>query len=118
MSRFINVTVIVLIALCSKPLFAQKIFTLNPNESKKIANTAPWALNANCTVQVSNQAKSRIKVNVVKNTCTVNGKNLGQGQATSVTITNNTNISVSADAGTEINLVNMGSVELRAVCST
>ena len=60
----------------------------------------------------------KIKINVIKNNCTVNGKKYKTGQATSVTVNHNSNFSVSAESGTEINLINLGKEELQAVCST
>ncbi|MFA6302067.1 MAG: hypothetical protein WC627_02920 [Legionella sp.] len=114
MLRIINATVIVLFALYHAPVQAQKVFTLSPNESKMLSS--PWAVTATCTVQVAKHGK--IKVNVVKNNCSVNGKNLSSGQSTSLRVINNSNISVSAEAGTEINLINMGDESMQAVCST
>ncbi len=35
-----------------------------------------------------------------------------------ITIKNNSSISVSAESGTQINLINLGNQELQAVCST
>lgn len=95
-----------------------KTLSLNPNETKLLTNHSLWTLNATCNVQGMNQAKSKIKIIVLKNTGTINGKNLSTGQGTSVTVKNNSSISVSAEAGTQINLINLGSEALQAVCST
>lgn len=118
MNRFINLTVVVLIALYNVPAHAQRIFNLHPNQSKVLTNTAPWTLTATCHVQVLNHSKSKIKLNVMKHNCIVNGRNLGQGQGAYMTVGSDTNISVSADSGTEINLINMGTAELKANCSS
>ena len=118
MAKTLNLFIILLIGFFSSPVHAQKTLKLSPNQGKVLSNSSLWTLNANCTVQVSNQSKSKIKINVIKNNCTVNGKKYTKGQTTSVTITNNSNFSVSADAGTEINLINLGTAELQAVCST
>lgn len=115
MCKFINLSVFVLIALFNTKVHSDKTFTLNPSETKSL--TSPWALNATCTIQKSNKSKSKIRLSVVKNNCSVNGKTLRPGQATSVTIRQNTSISVSAEAGTQINLENKSNEELQAFCS-
>jgi TRAP-type C4-dicarboxylate transport system substrate-binding protein len=95
-----------------------KTLRLSPHEGKFLSNSSMFTLNATCTVQVSNQSNGKIKINVLKNNCTVNGRKYVSGQATSVTVRNNSSFSVSAEAGTEINLTNTGKEELEAVCST
>lgn len=118
MYRFINLTVFVLIALYTSTVHAQQTITLNPNENKVLTNNVPWTINATCTVQIHDQTKSKIKLNVLKNSGSVNGKNLAKGETTIMTVRNETSIEVSAEAGTEINLENKGAVELTANCST
>lgn len=95
-----------------------KTIKLNPNESKMLANNSLWTLNATCVVQSTNQNKSKIKINVIKNSGTVNGKKLSTGQGTLINVKNNSSVSVSAESGTQINLINLGSDELQAVCSS
>nr|WP_255666699.1 MULTISPECIES: hypothetical protein [unclassified Legionella] len=95
-----------------------KTIKLSPNESKMLANNTMWTLNATCVVQSTHPTKSKIKINVVKNSGTVNGKKLSTGQGTLIKVKNNSSLSVSAESGTQINLINLGSDELQAVCST
>ena len=102
--------------LMSSQVFAQKIMTLSPNETKSLTNNYLWTLNATCNIQ-GNQATSKILVSVLENKCRVNGKNIAKGQATSVTVRNNESISVSAEPGTTVNLVNLSSASVQAVCS-
>ena len=71
-----------------------------------------WTLNATCNIQ----GKSKILVSVVEKNCKVNGKHLKKGQATSVNIKNHESITVSAEPGTTVSLVNMGSDDVEAIC--
>ena len=98
--------------IMSSPVYAGKVIKLSPNESKSLTNHALWTLNATCNIQ----GKSKILVSVVENKCKVNGKNLSKGQATSVTVKSHESISVSAEPGTTVSLVNMGSDAVEAVC--
>lgn len=116
MIKFFNGALLLLIICISNPLYAKTI-TLEPNESKVLSNSAPWTLTATCNVQADEQIKSKVKVTVTKNKGIINGKNLSTGHGTLVHVKNNTHINVSADSGTEITLVNLGSKHLEAVCS-
>lgn len=118
MFKMFTLTVIVLFGFLSSHAYAQKTIKLNPNETKLLTNNTLWTLNATCTVQNTKQTKSKIKISVLKNSGKVNGKNLSTGQTTMVTVNNNSSISVSAEAGTQINLMNLSSEGLQAVCYT
>lgn len=118
MYKMINLSVIVLIGIFCSSLHAQKTIKLSPNESKLLTNSTMWTLNATCTIQGGSQMNSKIKISVLKNTGSVNGKNLTTGQATFIKVKNNSNISVSAESGTQINLINLGSEGLQALCNT
>lgn len=104
------------LALITSQAFAQ-VIKLSPNESKSLTNHAPWTLSATCNVQ-SSQANSKILVSVTENKGTVNGKSLSKGQTTSIKLKTHANISVSAEPGTTVNLVNSGAGEVEAVCYT
>jgi hypothetical protein len=109
------VILLILVAITSSA-FAQKVFTLNPHETKSLTNYALWTLNAKCSIK-GTQASNKILVSVLDNKCMVNGRSLSKGQATSVTVKNHENISVSAEAGASVNLVNLGSDSVEAVCA-
>lgn len=118
MSKFFTLLICISIGLLSFSTYAQKTIRLSPNETKTLKNSTLWTLNATCSVQSSTQVNGKIKIIVLKNNGKVNGKSLSTGQGTSITIKNNSSISVSAESGTQINLINLGNQELQAVCST
>jgi hypothetical protein len=101
--------------LISSPVYAGKSIKLNSKESKSLTNHTPWTLNATCNIQ-GTKTKSKILVSVSESNCKVNGKKLSKGQATSVTVKNNETISVSAEPGTTVHLVNMGTESVEAIC--
>ena len=103
--------------LISSHAYAQNVIHLSPKESKSLTNNYVWTLNATCHMQVT-KTTSVIVVSVLDNKGRVNGKELEKGQTTSITVKNNENISVSADPGTTVHLVNMGTDSVQAVCST
>jgi hypothetical protein len=90
-------------------------FRLEPRVSKVVTNHYPRPLNAQCTIQAM-QAKNKILISVLRNRGTVNGKELYQGQAAAVNVDNNGNISVSADPGTMVTLINLGRTPVQAFC--
>lgn len=120
MTKFLNLCFVIIIGFFMSSFFASpasaKTLKLNPNETKLLTNSAPWTLNATCTIQGQHNNKSKIRISVLKNKGTVNGRSLATGQGTSVIVKNNSSISVSAEAGTQINLINMGGESLEAIC--
>lgn len=115
MLKIFNCLLLIGFVVASTQLEAKTI-KLAPNESKMLANNAPFTLNATCNVHAVHPIHSKIRIVVLKNKGTINGKNLSSGQGTSVTVKNNSNISISADSGTQINLINLGAEQLEAVC--
>lgn len=115
MPQFFNYSFMLLLCLFSLQSNA-KTLSLAPNESKMLSNNAPWALNATCNIQSDHLKSGKIRVVVLKNQGKINGRNLSAGQGTSFTVRNNSHISVSADSGTQINLINLSSDTLEAVC--
>ncbi len=117
MVKILNILILITMGLLSSQVNA-KTLALKSNESKLLTNNSLWTLNATCTIQGTNQTHSKVKISVLKNNGSINGRNLTSGQATFVTVKNNSVISVSAESGTQINLVNLGEEELQAVCYT
>lgn len=116
MSKIISLSFVILIGFFSTHLQA-KTLTLNPKETKLLTNNTLWTVNATCNIQGNTKPNSKIKISVLKNKGTINGKNLSTGQATSVSVRSNSSISVTAESGTQINLVNLSTEGLQAVCS-
>lgn len=105
----------ILILLISTSVFAEKVIKLSPKESKSLTNHSLWTLNATCSIQ-THRSNNVILVSVLENKGAVNGKHLSKGQATSVKVKNNDSISVSAEPGTTVNIVNMSTDDVEANC--
>ncbi|WP_133127862.1 hypothetical protein [Legionella nagasakiensis] len=116
MSSCFRSAVFVLVCLFTIHAYAQKMIKLAPKESKSLTNHYAWTLNATCNVQNDN-TKSKIRVSILNNKGKVNGRNLSQGQATFLMLKNNDQISVSAEPGTRVYLVNVGASPVQATCS-
>jgi hypothetical protein len=110
------VTAVFALALMCSQAYAGKVLKLNSNESKSLTNHTLWTVNATCNIQ-GKRTEIKILVSVLENNCKVNGKKLSKGQATSVTVKNNESIQVSAEPGTKVNLSNLGSDSVEAVCA-
>lgn len=115
MSKILSLSLMIFIGFFSMQAAAQKSIHLAPKEAKQMTNSGLWTLNANCTIQ---GGKGKIKILVLKNKGTINGRQLSSGQATYVMVADNSNISVSAESGTQINLINLGSEHVHAVCTS
>lgn len=113
-----NLIMFTITAFILLPAHAQQVnLKLAPHGSKLIENNYLWALNATCTIQC-NPLKNRITVRIVKNKGTVNGKRLSIGQVTSLNVHNHDSISVSAEPGAKVSIVNVGADSVQATCST
>jgi hypothetical protein len=103
--------------VCAQSNAYARMISLNPHESKSLTNNSFGILHATCVVQNVHQKSSKIKINVLKNSGTVNGRRLSTGQGTLIQVRNNGSVSVSAESGTKINLINLGAGALQASCS-
>jgi hypothetical protein len=118
MSNYLKALAFLSIALFSLSANAHQVnLKLVPQASKLIENKYIWSLNATCKIQC-NESKNKIMVRVVKNKGIINGKNLSGGQATSVVVHNHDSITVSAEPGAQVNLLNLGTDVVQATCST
>ena len=91
------------------------VIKLSPQESKSLTNHYAWTLNATCNIQ-GTVKKGKILVSVVENKGTINGKDLSKGHATSIQLKTHSSISVSAEPGTTVNLVNQSNDPVEADC--
>lgn len=116
MTGLIRLFGIIVLMIFSTVLMAQHTFQLAPKQSKELTNHAFWTINATCNVHgVKN--KGKIKISILNNKGKVNGLSLKSGQATSFSVHENQKISVSAEPGTRVNLINLGNDAVRAECS-
>lgn len=116
MIKALNTAILLSTVIVCHPAYAEKTIQLGPNQTKQFTNPLAWTVNATCNIQ-SNNTHARIRVQVVNNTGQVNGHHLNQGQATSISVKHNSTISLSAEPGTQVNLVNTGSEPIQAICS-
>lgn len=112
-----SLTTLLALVLITSQAHAGKVIKLSPKESKSLTNSTVWTISATCNIQ-GGKNKNKIVVSVTQNKGAVNGKNLSKGQKTSVNVKNNDSISVSAEPGTTVNLVNLGTDSVQAVCVT
>jgi len=113
MKLILKMTVLSLI-LSSASVFAHTI-KLSPKETKSLTNHSPWVLNATCNIE-GKVNHGKVLVSIVENKGKVNGKSLSKGQTKSVNFSQNENISVSADPGTTVNIINVGEEQVQADC--
>ena len=117
MINLIRLSVLMLMTLFCVKNYAQSMtLKLAPKESKTIENHYLWTLHATCTITANKSAK-KIRIHVIKLNGIVNGRSLKTGQSTSVTVHNQDSLSVSADAGAEVNLQNLSHDAIQASCS-
>jgi hypothetical protein len=118
MNKIIPISIFILIEFFCSPIYAQRTLKISPNETKSLTNNTLWTLNATCAIQCDHQNNNKIEVNVIKNSGVINGKKLSAGHGTLIQVNNNSSVSVSAPSGTQINLINLGSSEVLAVCAS
>ena len=109
---------IVLAAILIQPAHAQSMeLTLAPHGSKLIENNQSFSLNANCVVHAKQEGKNTLRLNVVENNGTINGKKLDKGQSTSLVIHGEKSLTVHAEPGSKVNIQNLSNTTLEATCS-
>lgn len=117
MAKYFQIFMIVALSFFGTQAFAGKVIKLSPNESKQLSNNSLWTMNATCNIQSGSTAKNKIRVSILKNKGSVNGRSLSTGQGTSVSVKAHDNISVSAEPGTKVNIINLGNESVQAVCA-
>lgn len=118
MIKLLGISMLASIALLPLRVEAQSMsLNLAPKESKALSNPTPLTINATCTIQTKTTTE-KITVNVVKSESNVNGQKLHCGQKKSIHVHNNDSISVSAEPGAEVTIINQGSNVIQASCST
>lgn len=90
---------------------------LKPKEDKVLSNSTLWTIHATCQIQAGTSKKT-IKIKGVKDGGQVNGKELGAGQATSLTFSTEKTIKVTAEPGAQVTIMNMSAEPFTATCST
>lgn len=117
MTNYLSALVLCITILASSDVYAHQIsLNLAPNGSKTVTNSFGWTLNARCTVKT--KSKNKIRVSVLENKGSVNGKSLATGQATSVVVEDQDAISVSVEPGTRVTLQNLSEDPVQASCAT
>lgn len=117
MLKTIGISMLATIALLpiSSEVQAMSV-NLAPKQSKVLSNTTLWTINATCTIE-TNQTSEKILVNAIKNESHVNGQKLSGGQKKSIHVHNHESISVSAEPGAQVTIVNQGRNPIQATCS-
>lgn len=109
------IMIVAALFLTSSLAYAQQTIKLSPHQSKSLTNSLLWTLKASCNIQGGKNG-NKIQVSVLEKSGSVNGKNLSKGHAASVKVKNNETLSVSAESGATVNIVNLGSDTLLATC--
>jgi len=89
---------------------------LEPHHSQGIENSYAFTINATCTIKV-NKNNNKIRFDVAKNSGTINGKKLSDGQSTSITVENQDQIVVNAAPDTKVTVYNLSDNTVTATCS-
>lgn len=102
----------------SQGLQAQNMnLNLQPKQDKVLSNSTLWTIHATCQIQAGS-GKKTIKIKGDKDGSHVNGKELGVGQATSLTVYSDRTVEVTAEPGAQVTISNMSDEPVKAVCST
>lgn len=119
MIKILGFSMLVSVALIPFRAEAQSMnVDLAPKESKALSNPTPLTIHATCTIQTHQPSGEKIVVNVVKSESNINGQTMHCGQRKSIHVHNHDSITVSAEPGAEVMIVNQGSDRIQASCST
>lgn len=90
---------------------------LEPKGDKMLSNDSLWTIHATCQIH-GGSSKKTIKIQGVKNTAQVNGKELTAGKTTSMTVYDEKTVEVTAEPGAQVTIINLSNESVEAVCST
>jgi hypothetical protein len=115
----LNTLFIATALICATPaLHAQNMnLDLQPKQDKVLKNSTLWTIHATCQIH-GNESKKMIKIKGNTDGGQVNGKELNVGQATSLTVYNDKTVTVTAEPGAQVTIINMSNDPVQAVCST
>lgn len=118
LSRLNTLFIGTIFLLGSASLQAQNMnLDLQPKQDKVLSNTTLWTIHATCQIHAGPNKKT-IKIKGNKDGSQVNGKELGVGQATSLTVYSDKTVQVTAEPGAQVTISNLSDEPLQAVCST
>lgn len=116
MKNIHNVGLFFLACLLSTPLTSHGLdLKLAPKGSQVFENSYHMTVNATCKIQC--HETDTIQIRMTTHQGSINGKSLSDGQTTSLSVHNNDSITVSAEPGAKVNLVNLGNGPVLANCS-
>lgn len=101
-------------------LFSQGLaieYELPANDPQIFSNIFFWTIKANCTI-ISESAENLISVKMLRKTGSVNSQQLTSGDTLEITVQAGDKLSISADSGAKVELVNLGHKTIVASCST
>ncbi len=91
-------------------------YLLPPGEPLVVANQFYWTINAKCVVS-SVAEENTLAVSFLRKTGTVNGQTLTEGDELNFILMNNEVLNIMAPPGSKVQLINLGSEEVRASCN-
>lgn len=115
MRNYKSFCLIVSTFILGSPVAGALSLKLNPKGSQVFENTYHMTVNAVCTLQCRDVNK--IKVSIMNSRGRVNGKTLTSGQATSLSVHDHQSITVTAEPGAKVSLLNLGNFPIQASCS-
>ena len=117
--------------LCASGLFSTQAFSLTehvftqglaveyeltPNEPQILSNIFFWTVKAVCTV-ISDVPDNSISVKMLRKTGSVNGIPLTVGDTTGLMMNPGDKLNITADSGAKVELLNLGTVAIKASCT-
>ncbi|MCC5015446.1 MULTISPECIES: hypothetical protein [Legionella] len=119
--------------LCAGALFSAKTLAMNymyatspgvsieyrlaPNEPVVFANSWFWTITAICTTHIEG-SHTELYAEMINKKAKINGKLFEKGARESMVIHHGEKITISADSGAKVKLINQGSYLVKAHCST
>lgn len=91
---------------------------LAPQESKSLSNPTPITIHAHCAIKTNHTQDTHIMIHVMKHHSCINGIALRSGQKKSLRIHHDDHITVVAEPGSEVSIINQGRSNIQASCST
>lgn len=92
-------------------------YQLVPNEPVIFANSWFWTITAVCTTHLEGP-HTKLYAEIINKKAKINGKTFEKGDKEFMVIHHGEKLTISADSGAKVKLINQGSYLVRAHCST
>lgn len=95
--------------------FITRNYEFKPGEPLLLNNPVWWKINIRCTITTQDE-EDLLSGTMTKNSASINGLELKQGESTSILVKNNDSMFIVSESGAQVQITNYGQSLVKAKC--